>query len=69
MKEDELSKTYRAVRDATVLKAGISNAEAIAVLEIVKNELVSLLNAQIHFDNDVTDKYMKNQATLNNTKP
>ena len=45
---DHLAKAYIAVRDATVENTNISKAEKIALLEVIKMELVTQAQADIH---------------------
>lgn len=45
---DPMATAYRVVRDATLCQQGISNAQKVAVLELVKHEIVR--NMQSHLD-------------------
>ena len=45
---DPISESFRRVRDATVCMEGLKRAEAIAVLELVKQELINDLMREIH---------------------
>jgi hypothetical protein len=44
---DSLAKAYKTVRDATLLNEGISLGEAIALLDVIKNEVATKTNLTI----------------------
>jgi hypothetical protein len=38
--KDDVARAYQIIRDASVCNLGITNAEAVAILELCKNELL-----------------------------
>lgn len=49
-KKDPLAEAYKRVRDATLFDKTISNAEKIAILELVKHEILRNIQAVIDKD-------------------
>ena len=45
---DEIAEVYCLVRDATVCNESISSAEKLAVLELIKFELLTNMHEQVH---------------------
>ena len=47
VQQDQLALAYRKVRDATMASEKITNAEKVAVLELVKAEIVRFMQSEI----------------------
>lgn len=49
---EPLADVYKTIRDATVCNQEISNSEKVAVLELVKHELITNMHASLPADKD-----------------